>query len=170
MIRIDLNQYNDDNTTEDPVIAEARNKLFKVKHASNDTLYNNPNDPARNVGGHYALTVGINPHTDEVAVAIITSLEDSNGNPIKQEQIERGLIYPLEHVDGLSRRSGIKQEVITKNRFTNENINYNSLQNPRNKISIDEREKEGINGFLYSNPTHRRSSEKNNRRTRNYIK
>lgn len=155
---------------QDSLLTKAKKRLFKVKYVDNDILFNNPNDPDRNIGGHYTLTVGINPHAKDVAVVIITSLEDRNGNLIKQEQIEKGLIYPLENINGLSRRSGIKQEVITKNKFTNENVNYDSLQNLRNEIIIADSEREGIHKFLYSNPAHQRSSERNNRRTKKYIK
>lgn len=90
------------------LVTKAKKKLFKVKHADNDVLFNDPSDPNRNIGGHYTLTVGINPQNDDVAVVILTSLEDQYGNPTKQEQIEKGLIYPLAHIEGLSRRSGIK--------------------------------------------------------------
>lgn len=69
----------------DSNLTRAKKKLFIVKHADNDILFNNPNDSERNVGGHYTLTVGINPQTDDVAVTVITSLRDRNGNPIKED-------------------------------------------------------------------------------------
>lgn len=154
----------------DSKLTKAKKKLFKIKYASNDTLYNNPNAPAHNIGGHYILTVGINSSTYDVAVAVITSLEDSHGNPTKQEQIERGLIYPLEHVKGLSRRSGIKQDVLVENPYTGKKINYSFLQNPSRKIEIGVSEEEEVTEFLFNNEQHTYKSHRNRVRTQNYIK
>ncbi len=168
-LRIDSDQYNDDSSTEDSAIAVARTKLFKVKHANNDTLYNNPSDPTRNVGGHYALIVGINPHTDEVAVALITSLEDSHGNPIKEEQVRNGLILSFNNSSGLNRKSGLKQDVLVENPYTSEKINYSSLQNPSKEIEIGVSEEE-VAEFLFNNEQHMYKSHRNRVRTQNYIK
>lgn len=90
-LRLTPSVINEDRSTEDSTISEARNKLFKVKHIENRNLYDDENTR----GEHLVLTVGINPKNNDVVTATITSLEDAERNPTKQNKVRQVLIMPL---------------------------------------------------------------------------
>ena len=152
-------------------ITIAKSRLLKVMHVDNDDLFNDPNDLNRNIGGHFVFPVAYNYKNNDVGVAVITSIEDGTGNQIKQNQVNLGLIYPLEgHITGLKRKSGIKQEVVTKNRYTGININYDMLSATNNVILIDSNIDKELYDFLFENVNHNKKSKANKRRTEGYIK
>ena len=146
----------------DSKITRAKKKLFKVKRIHNSDLYGSEETQ----GEHLVLPVAMNPSNDDVATATITSIEDAEGNPTKQEQVRKGLIMelPEDKISNFSRKVGIKQEVITKNVIADKNINYSMLEDPLYGAKIDEELKDDINSFLFENPQHK------NRSTRNYHK
>ena len=166
-LRINPSLYSDDNS-EDLAIAEARNKLFKVKRIENSNLYGDENTR----GEHLVLIVGINPRNNDVATTTITSLEDAERNPTKQGQLNRGLIMelPEDKISNFSRKVGIQQTVITQNRTTSNNLNYSMLREPLYGATIDETLIEEVDSFLFDNPRHRRRSNINNARVRGYEK
>lgn len=156
------------NTIQDSPLTKAKKKLFKVKRINNSDLYGS----STTTGEHLVLTIAIDPYNDNVATATITSLEDSQGNPTKQDQLRKGLIMrlPVNQIHNFNRKVGIQQVVITKNATTGTIINYSMLRDPLYGASIDESLKNNIDTFLFNNPQHKKSSSKNHHKVRRYIK
>lgn len=156
---------------QESLLTKARKKLYKVKHVSNDNLFNNPNDPKRNIGGHYTLTVGINPETEDVTVAIITSLEDQDGNPTKTHKVHNKFVYPIpeDKIKGNSRKSGIALELYQKNLVENRNLKLDDLVEPYREIEISDDVQTDIANHIFKNSIHKRVSKRNRRVVENMI-
>lgn len=143
--------------------------LLKVKHIDNDDLFNDPSDPNKKNGGHLVLPVAYNVKNKDVGITVITSIEDSDGNVVKENQIKNGLIFNIDgHISGLRKKSGIKQEVITKNRNTNININYSMLKDTNHRISVNPNISLPLREFLFDNNDHKKKSRENWNRTTGY--
>ncbi len=152
----------------DSNLTKAKKKLFKVKRINNSDLYGS----STTTGEHLVLTIAIDPNNDNVATATITSLEDSQGNPLKQDQVRTGLVMqlPAKQIRNFYRKVGIKQELITKNVATGIVLNYSMLRDPLYGAEIDESLRKDIDTFLFNNPRHKKISSKNNHKIRRYIK
>lgn len=153
---------------QDSPLTKTKKKLFKVKRIKNSDLYGDENTQ----GEHLVLSVAINPQNDDVATATLTSLEDKEGHPTKQEKVKQGLIMalPEDKISNFSRRVGIQQEVITKNATTGIKLNYSMLEEPLYGAKIDNSLKKEIDKFLFNNPEHKRNSAKNYNKVKKYIK
>lgn len=153
-------------------VTAAKQKLFKVKHADNDILYSNPEDSNSIAGGHYALTVGINPETEEVVVAVLASLEDQNGNPTKTDKVKNNFIYPIpeDKITGNSRKSGVSLTLYKKNLICNRNLKFDDLDDSYNKIEISKAAETDIAKHLFENPTHKKMSKRNSRIVESMLK
>lgn len=184
-LRIDPMIYNNSDRTRKQALKEvrepikdslrkerAKRKLFKVKHADNDILFNNPNDPNRNVGGHYTLTVGINPNTDDVAVALLSSLEDIDGTPTKQDKVEKNFIYPIpeDKIIGNSRKSGISIKLYKKNLVEDRNLKYDDLEESNREVEISNTIQTDIAQHLFDNSVHKKISKRNRGVVQNMVK
>ena len=178
-LRITPTRYNNDRkrkqdlkevrkTIEDSPLTKAIKKLFKVKRIKNSDLYGNENTQ----GEHLVLTVALNPRNNDVATTTITSLEDAEGNPTKQEQVRKGLIMelPEEKIKNFSRKVGIQQTVITKNKTTGNNLYYSMLREPLYGATVDEDLIDEVDSFLFNNPQHKNSSARNHHKVKKYVK
>ena len=178
-LKIDPTIYNNDRTrreslkkvrkpVHDSPLTKARKKLFKVKRINNSDLYGD--EETR--GEHLVLPVAINPNNNDVATTTISSIEDAEGNPTKQEKIKNGLIMPIpeDKTKNFTRKVGIQQDVISKNARTGKNLNYSMLKEPLYGAEISEDMKDDVNSFLFENPQHKRNSYRNHHKVKNYVK
>lgn len=150
----------------------AKRKLFKVKHANNDILFNNSDDQNQNIGGHYTLTIGVNPNTDDVAVALLTSLEDIDGIPTKQDKVEKNFIYPIpeDKIIGNSKKSGISIKLYKKNLVEDRNLKYGDLEESNREIKISNTIQTDIAQHLFANSVHKKISKRNRGVVQNMVK
>ncbi len=155
-------KINDNSTT------SAKKKLFKVKIAKNSDLYGDSTE----TGYHPVLVVAVEPKTNNVGVATISSIEDDEGNPTKQRQIKKGFIFSLstDKTKNFNKKNGIKQEVIVENRTTKIKINHSMLLENKYDSSINEELMSEISDFLFNNKIHKKPSNLNNNKTKGYIK
>ncbi len=153
---------------QDSSLTKARKKLFKVKRIKNSDLYGS----ADTRGEHLVLSIAINPSNDDVATTTITSIEDAQGKPTKQDKIRDGLIMPLSEnkTSNFNRQVGIQQEVISKNVRTGNNLNYSMLRDPLYGAEISEELKDAVYAFLFENPDHKNNSAKNYHKVKKYVK
>lgn len=156
-----LTEHRESNSILNNKVEKAKQRLFQVKHAKNKDLYGTEETE----GGHFVLITAYDYKNDNVGVNVITSIDDS----IKIKQTRNGLTIPID-VTGLSRKAGLKQEVITKNKCSNKNVNYEMLEDTKNNSILLGPNMIMINEFIYENNMHRKKSEANKRRTKGYIK
>lgn len=153
---------------------EITDKLGLVAFVKNTVLYSDKPEINTKTGkekGHYARVTSIDPETKNVGLSVITSLEDEEGNPTKQEKVEKGLILPIpkEKVKGSKRDFGINLELLTDHKVSGKKINYSELENLGTySIVIDSSMNKKIYNFHFENEDHKRQSKNNKSKVKNH--